>query len=53
MIISPWGEILCEADDGDAVITAQLDIAKITAARRAIPSLISSAIIGTTRSTGG
>ena len=53
MIISPWGEILCEADDGDAVITAQLDIAKITAARRAIPSLNSNAIIGATRSASG
>ena len=53
MIISPWGEIMCEADDGDAVITAQLDIAKITAARRAIPSLNSNAIIAATRSSGG
>jgi predicted amidohydrolase len=50
MIISPWGEILCEASDGDAVITAKVDISKIITARRAIPSLISSAIIGATRS---
>jgi len=35
------------------VITAQLDIAKITAARRAIPSLSSNAIIGATRSASG
>ena len=52
MIISPWGEILCEADDGDAVITARLDISKIVAARRAIPSLNSKAIVCATKSTG-
>ena len=49
MIISPWGKILAEADDGDAVITATIDLAKITAARRAIPSLTSSARFGKTR----
>ena len=43
LIISPWGDILAEADDGDAVITATIDLANITAARRAIPSLASSA----------
>ena len=49
LIISPWGEILAEADDGDAVITANIDLADITAARRAIPSLASSAEFGKTR----
>jgi len=49
LIISPWGEILAEADDGDGVITATIDLAKITAARRAIPSLASSAEFGKTR----
>ena len=49
LIISPWGEILAEADDGDAVITATLDLANITAARRAIPSLANSAEFGKTR----
>ena len=49
LIISPWGEILAEADDGDGVITATIDLAKISAARRAIPSLASSAEFGETR----
>jgi len=49
LIVSPWGEILAEADDGDGVITATIDLAKITAARRAIPSLASSAEFGKTR----
>ena len=49
LIVSPWGEILAEADDGDGVITATIDLAKITAARQAIPSLASSAEFGKTR----
>ena len=49
LIISPWGEILAEADDGDGVITATINIAKVTSARRAIPSLASSAEFGKTR----
>ena len=49
LIVSPWGEILVEADDGDAVITATIDLAKIHTARRAIPSLSSSAEFGKTR----
>ena len=49
LIISPWGEILAEADDGDGVITAAIDLAKISAARLAIPSLASSAEFGETR----
>ena len=49
LIVSPWGEILVEADDGDAVITATIDLAKIHTARQAIPSLNSSAEFGKTR----
>ena len=49
MAVRPWGEILAEADDGDGVITATIDLAKITVARQAIPSLVSSAQIGKTR----
>ena len=49
LIISPWGDILAEADDDDAVITATIDLANITAARQAIPSLASSAKFGKTR----
>ena len=42
-------KILAEANDGDQVITATIDLAKVTAARRAIPSLASSAEFGKTR----
>ena len=49
LIVSPWGEILAEADDGDAVINADIDLAKINKARQAIPSLKSSAEFGKTR----
>lgn len=49
MIVSPWGEILAENGDGDGVITAVIDLAKITTARQAIPSLTSSAEFGKTR----
>ena len=49
LIINPWGEILAEADDGDGVVSATIDLAKITAARRAIPSLTSPAKFGKTR----
>ena len=49
LIISPWGKILAEADDGDGMITAKIDLEKITSARRAIPSLASSAEFGKTR----
>ena len=49
MIISPWGEILAEAENGDGVITATIDVSKITDARRAIPSLNSSAEFGNTK----
>ena len=49
LIVSPWGEILAEADDGDAIITTTIDLAKITEARQAIPSLNSPTEFGITR----
>jgi predicted amidohydrolase len=49
LIVSPWGKILAEANDGDGVITATIDLGEITAARRAIPSLANSAEFGKTR----
>jgi predicted amidohydrolase len=40
MIIDPWGRVLASADGtGEAVITADLDIAEVAAARRKIPNL--------------
>lgn len=40
MIINPWGRVLASAGGtGEAVITANLDIAEVAAARRKIPTL--------------
>ncbi|PRD40939.1 nitrilase [Phyllobacterium phragmitis] len=40
LIVSPWGEILAEADhDEPAVIVADIDIAQSAAARRKVPNL--------------
>ncbi len=39
LIVTPWGEIVAEAEDGVGVITAAIDPGKVAEARRAIPSL--------------
>jgi predicted amidohydrolase len=40
MVISPWGEVLAAAqDDAPGVVTADLDLAAVNAARAAIPAL--------------
>ncbi len=39
LIVSPWGEILAESQDGPGFILAAIDPAKIAEARRAIPAL--------------
>ena len=49
LIVNPWGEILAEANDGDAVVTTTVDLAKIIQARQAIPALNSSTKFGRTR----
>ena len=49
LIVSPWGKILAEADEGDAVITTTVDLAKVTKARQAIPSLNSPSEFGITK----
>ena len=36
MIVCPWGEIIAEADENEAVICAELDMEQITRARKAI-----------------
>ena len=38
MIISPWGEVLAEADDQPGVISASLDLALVDKARKAVPA---------------
>ena len=52
LIINPWGEIIAEAKDGDAIIFAALDLSATTRAQNAIPSLQTNPVIGPTRITG-
>ena len=49
LIINPWGEIIAEAKDGDAIIHAALDLSAITKAQNAIPSLKTNPVISPTR----
>jgi predicted amidohydrolase len=39
LIVAPWGEILAEAGDEPAVITAEIDPAKVAEARGMVPAL--------------
>ena len=40
MIVDPWGTIVAEADhDEPGVVIADIDIAKVAAARRKVPNL--------------
>src|SRR5579862_1764669 len=39
LIVSPWGEVLAEAPDEVGFVTAEIDVARIAEARRAVPSL--------------
>ena len=49
LIISPWGEIIADAGEGDAVISADLDLAAVAKARQAVPSLTTNPAIEPTR----
>ncbi|MEL7048497.1 MAG: carbon-nitrogen hydrolase family protein [Pseudomonadota bacterium] len=39
IIISPWGDIIAEADDQPGVITAKIDVSHVAKARKRLPSL--------------
>lgn len=39
LIVSPWGEILADADEGTGIIAAEIDPEEVVAARAKIPSL--------------
>ena len=39
MIVSPWGEVLAEGDDKPGIISAEIDLAEVAAARQRIPAL--------------
>jgi len=49
LIINPWGKIIAEAKDGDAVIHSALSLSATFNARKAIPSLKTNPVIGPTR----
>jgi predicted amidohydrolase len=39
MIIDPWGTVLAQSPDGDGVITADLDLARLAEIRASLPAL--------------
>lgn len=39
LIVDPWGEIVAEADEAPGIIFADIDAARVSEARRAVPSL--------------
>lgn len=41
LIVDPWGIVLAQAPDGEAVITAELDVARLEEVRAQLPSLAS------------
>ncbi len=39
LIISPWGEVLTDGEEGEGIITADIDIQAVTQARKSVPAL--------------
>lgn len=39
VVISPWGEVLADAEEEVGVITCEIDLGRVEEARRAVPSL--------------
>jgi predicted amidohydrolase len=39
MVVDPWGRVIAEAGDDEAIVRAQLDLGLVAAARRQIPAL--------------
>lgn len=39
MVVDPWGRVVAEAGDGEAIVRAELDLRLVAAARRQIPVL--------------
>ncbi len=40
LIVSPWGEILAEAGDEPTIVSAEIDLGAVKAARQRIPALV-------------
>jgi deaminated glutathione amidase len=53
LIISPWGEVLAEADRDPVVIAADIDLAILEDARRRIPSLTHDRAFDVVRASAG
>jgi nitrilase len=39
MVVDPWGEVLAVRDEGEGVVTAELDLARLRAVRTQLPAL--------------
>jgi predicted amidohydrolase len=39
MIVDPWGVVIAQASDGDAVVTATIDMARVEEVRTSLPAL--------------
>jgi len=39
IVVGPWGEVLCEAGDDEAVLTARLEMSSLEATRHRVPAL--------------
>jgi deaminated glutathione amidase len=39
MVVDPWGTVLAQAADGEGIVTADLDLDRVAAVRRQVPSL--------------
>ena len=39
MVVDPWGRIVAQAGDDEAIVTAELDLSRVAAARDQIPAL--------------
>jgi predicted amidohydrolase len=39
MVVDPWGTVLAQAPDAEAIVEATLDLDRVATVRRAIPAL--------------
>jgi predicted amidohydrolase len=39
MVVDPWGTVIAQAPDGEGILTADLDLDRVAAVRRQVPSL--------------
>jgi nitrilase len=39
MIVDPWGEVLAQRPEGEGVVLAEVDLARLAAVRQQLPAL--------------